>query len=112
MRSLRSPVRWPPMAKPFKQQRFLLPALQDLLHDVRRQEREAQDPADVALADPFRLRNLHDRAVDPFVEQLLPTPRPGKRFDQRAIRLWLGRRHDLVPIRRKDTLATTAAAKA
>jgi hypothetical protein len=40
------------MAKPFKQQRFLLPALQNLLHDVRRQEREAQDPASVMYGPP------------------------------------------------------------
>ena len=37
---------------------------EDRLDDVRRQQRQPQDPADVALADLLRLGDLGDRAVD------------------------------------------------
>jgi hypothetical protein len=57
----------------------------------------------------FRVRNLHDRAVDPFVEQLLPPPSSGKRFDQRAVRLRPCPGRELAAVGGDDGLAVAAA---
>jgi hypothetical protein len=57
----------------------------------------------------LRLRNLHDRAVDPFVEQLLPPPSPGKRFDQRAVRPRPCPGRKLAAVGGDDALAAAAA---
>jgi hypothetical protein len=87
------------MAKPFKQQRFLLPALQDLLHDVGCQEREAQDSADVALGDFLGVADVADGGVDALVEHALPAPCPGERLQKCAVRLRFRGRHDRATVR-------------
>lgn len=49
----------------------------DGLNDVRREERLARDPSDVALGDVLSFAGRADRRADALVEQPLPTPRVG-----------------------------------
>ena len=53
---------WP--LQPFQHHPLVRPAAEDRLDDVRRQQRQPQDPTDVALADPLRLGDLSHRAID------------------------------------------------
>ena len=57
-------------------------AREDRLHYVRRQNRQPQDAAHVALGDVLGIADLAHRGVDAFIEHSLPPPRPRERLDQ------------------------------
>jgi hypothetical protein len=69
------PARWQRLFQLLQHQRLIGTARQDRLDDVRSQQREPQDPADVALRDVLGVSDLADRGVDALIEHALPGPR-------------------------------------
>jgi hypothetical protein len=61
------------------------PPVENALDDIGSEEREPQHAADVGAADPFRVRQLGQRAKSPLLQQPPPTVRSRQGFDQRVV---------------------------
>ena len=102
------PVRRRRPLQPFQHQRLVRLPRDDRLDNVGRQQREAQNPTDLALRDVFRVSDLAHGRIDAFIKHPLPAPRPGERLDQRAIWLRLGAGHNGTPVGSDDTLTAAS----
>jgi hypothetical protein len=65
--------------------RLIRPPFKNRFDDVRRQQRQPQDPADRALVDSLGVADLADGGVDAFIQHPLPSPRTRQRLDQRPV---------------------------
>ena len=87
---LHPPHRQRPL-QPLQHHPLVRPPAEDRLDDVRRQQRQPQDAADVALPDLLRLGDLGHRAVDAAVQQFMPPPGARQLRDQHPVRCdWVG----------------------
>jgi hypothetical protein len=74
-----------------------LPPVENRLLDVRRQQREPDQPVDEAFRDVFGLGDLAGRAVPALIQHPLPPVRPRQCADQRLVRPRLGGAQASVP---------------
>ena len=58
------------------------PAIQNLLNDIRSEQRQPQDTAHVGSIDPFGIGELGRLGIDTVVQQLLPPSGATERLDQ------------------------------
>jgi hypothetical protein len=110
--SLRLPLDWHPLLQPLQDHALVQRARQDRLDDVRREQRQPRNPADVARAELLGGRDLGERDIDAGIELSLPAPSPGQGFDQGAVGLHTARRGQVAAIGGEDALAAALSLEA
>ena len=79
----------PHQRKPLQQivqlQRRRLPPIQERLHDLRREQRQPQDPADVGRVDALGPGQILERRMHARVQHLPPPERPRQRLDHGVV---------------------------
>jgi hypothetical protein len=70
--------------QPLQHQRLIRPPREDRVDDVRRKQRQPQDPAHVALRDVLGVADLTDGCVDALIKHALPPPRLRQRLNAPA----------------------------
>jgi hypothetical protein len=68
MSSLLRPARRQRSFQLLQHQRLIRPRSENRLEDIRRQQRQLQDPAQLALRDVLGVADLADRGVDTVIE--------------------------------------------
>ena len=85
-----------------------LATIQNCIHDVRRQERQPDYPANKRCSDPLRSSDLIQTPVGPVFQQPLPPKRPGNRLDHRIVDRGSGTRVTVGAIRKHNHLSAAA----
>jgi hypothetical protein len=70
------PSRWQRTLQLLQHHPLIRPPRKDRLNNVRRQQRQPQEPAHVTLGDVLGIADLAHRRIDALVQQPLPPPRP------------------------------------
>lgn len=83
------PLRWEWLQQAVQGHLWSLSSVQDCLDDLRRQQGQAQDTADIGAVDLFDRCQFGKAGVMAFLQQAFPAVGSGERLNQRAVDLRL-----------------------